>query len=85
MLSLPSEGMMQKQELFLVMGGELVDLNSLVFRDPANLHIVGVFDGAEAAVNAWRGHAQKTVDNALMRYVVLPLGPAVQAHQIKFG
>ncbi len=73
------------QDLYLVMGGELVDLNSLVFRDPKNIHIVGVFDGAEAAVTAWRGYAQKTVDNALMRYVVLPLDPAVKAHQIKFG
>lgn len=74
-----------KQELFLVMGGELESLNSLIFRDPNKLDIVGVFDGAEEAVKAWRGMAQKTVDNALMRYIVLPLGPAITAHGIRFG
>ena len=76
---------MKTQNLFLVVGGELEDLTSLVFRDPNNLDIVGVFDGAEAAVSAWRGMAQKTVDNALMRYIILPLEPAIKAHQFKFA
>jgi hypothetical protein len=73
------------QDLFLVVGGELVDLESLVFRDVSKLDVVGVFEGAEQAVSVWRGKAQATVDNALMRYIVLPLAPAVEAHGIKFG
>lgn len=73
------------QDLYLVVGGELEDLQSLVFRDPTQLDIVGIFDGADAAVTAWRGKAQRTVDNALMRYLVLPLGPAMEAHGIRFG
>lgn len=73
------------QDLYLVVGGELEDLESLVFRDPTKLDVVGVFDGPEAAVSAWQGKAQRTVDNALMRYIVLPLNPSIQAHGIRFG
>lgn len=61
------------QKLFLVVGGELADVSGVEFRDPDSLHIIGTFDDHEDAVKAWRGRAQATVDNALMRYFVLPL------------
>lgn len=61
------------QPLYLVVGGELKTLDKTEFRDPANLHVVGVFPDRGVAVNRWRGAAQQTVDNALMRYFVVPL------------
>lgn len=62
-----------KNELYLVIGGELETLDSTTFRNPAAVHIVGVFFYDEA-VRRWRGAAQQTVDNALMRYFVRPTG-----------
>lgn len=58
------------QRLHLVFGGELVDPQSNVFRDVANLHIVGMFPDYAAAFNAWKAEAQRTVDNAHMRYFI---------------
>lgn len=66
------------QQLFIVIGGELVDLQGVEFRNPESLHLVGVFPGREDAVKAWRSNAQRTVDNALMRYFVLPLHEQLQ-------
>ena len=62
-----------KQPLYLVVGGELETLSGTTFRDPKATHVVGVFHHAEA-VAKWRGAAQQTVDNALMRYFVVPTG-----------
>ena len=59
------------QQLFLVVGGELEDIGGTTFRDPKAVHVVGVFPKDEA-VRRWRGAAQQTVDNALMRYFVVP-------------
>ena len=64
---------MTKQLLHLVFGGELVDLKSNEFRDPAKLHIVGIYPNYKSAHAAWRSAAQATVDNALMRYFVVHL------------
>lgn len=58
------------QHLHLVFGGELVDPARSVFRDPANLHVVGLFPSYEAAHRAWKAEAQRTVDNAHMRYFI---------------
>ena len=58
------------QRLHLVFGGELVDPQSNVFRDVANLHIVGMFPDYATAFAAWKGEAQRTVDNAHMRYFI---------------
>ena len=58
------------QRLHLVFGGELVDPQSNVFRDVANLHIVGMFPDYATAFNAWKAEAQRTVDNAHMRYFI---------------
>jgi hypothetical protein len=58
------------QRLHLVFGGELVDPTGTVFRDPANIHIVGMFPDYKSAYNAWKAEAQRTVDNALTRYFI---------------
>ena len=61
------------QRLHLVFGGELVDPTKNVFKDVDDLHIVGIFPNYEAAYNAWRAEAQRTVDNAHMRYFIAHL------------
>lgn len=61
------------QLLHLVLGGELVDLHTHEFRDPAAIDIVGVFPSYETARVAWKAKAQSTVDNAHMRYYIVHL------------
>lgn len=58
------------QRLHLVFGGELVDPQKNVFRDVSQIHIVGMFPDYESAFKAWKGEAQRTVDNAHMRYFI---------------
>ena len=58
------------QRLHLVFGGELVDPQKNVFRDVSQLHLVGMFPDYESAFKAWKGEAQRTVDNAHMRYFI---------------
>ena len=60
-----------KQLLHLVFGGELKALDSVEFNDLDKLDIVGVYPNYAAAYAAWKGKAQKTVDNALMRYFIV--------------
>ncbi|QIG53024.1 DUF4170 domain-containing protein [Altererythrobacter sp. BO-6] len=60
-----------KQRLHLVMGGRVKDPRTLEFQDPESLHVVGVFSSYDAAVEAWRANAQRTVDDAEMKYVVV--------------
>ena len=61
------------QLLHLVFGGELADLEALRFADLHNLDIVGIYPNYRAALAAWRGKAQASVDNARMRYYVVHL------------
>ena len=61
------------QRLHLVFGGELVDPQTNVFRDVSQLHIVGMFPDYDSAFKAWKGEAQRTVDNAHMRYFIVHL------------
>ena len=58
------------QRLHLVFGGELVDPAKNVFKDVADIHIVGMFPDYATAYNAWKSEAQRTVDNAHMRYYI---------------
>ncbi|WP_427968337.1 DUF4170 domain-containing protein [Altererythrobacter sp.] len=62
-----------KQLLHLVMGGRVKDPRTLEFLDPESIHVVGVFSNYEEAVDAWRANAQRTVDDAEMKYVVVHL------------
>lgn len=59
------------QKLHLVMGGRVKDPRTLEFQDPESLHVVGIYSSYDAAVDAWRAQAQRTVDDAEMRYVVV--------------
>lgn len=61
----------QKQLLHLVFGGELTSLDSTEFKDLKKLDIVGIYPNFAEAEKAWRGAAQRSVDNALMRYFVV--------------
>ena len=58
------------QRLHLVFGGELVDPQTNVFRDVSQIHVVGIFPDYERAFKAWKGEAQRIVDNAHMRYFI---------------
>ena len=59
------------QRLHLVMGGRVKDPRGHEFVDPEGIHTVGVYSSYEAAVDAWRAQAQRTVDDAEMKYVVV--------------
>jgi hypothetical protein len=61
----------QKQLLHLVIGGELQSLDSVEFKDLEKLDIVGVYPNYATAYAAWKSRAQRTVDNALVRYFIV--------------
>jgi DMSO/TMAO reductase YedYZ molybdopterin-dependent catalytic subunit len=61
------------QRLHLVMGGRVSDPQTLDFVDLQNLDLVGVYPNFEEAEEAWRSKAQKTVDDAEMKYVIVHL------------
>ena len=58
------------QRLHLVFGGELTSPSKNVFKDVKNIHIVGMFPDYASAFSAWKAEAQRTVDNAHMRYFI---------------
>lgn len=58
------------QRLHLVFGGELIDPTKNAFKDVSDIHIVGMFPDYASAYNAWKEEAQRTVDNAHMRYFI---------------
>jgi Domain of unknown function (DUF4170) len=60
-----------KQLLHLVFGGELTSLDGTEFRNLDGLDIVGIFPSYAEAYRAWKSAAQKTVDNAHMRYFIV--------------
>lgn len=60
-----------EQLLHLVFGGELSDLDGVDFNDLSKLDIVGMFPDYASAYDAWKNAAQRTVDNAQMRYFVV--------------
>ena len=60
-------------KLHLVFGGRVKDPRGLEFADLGSIDLVGVYDSYSAAEDAWRGAAQRTVDDAEMRYVIVHL------------
>ena len=58
------------QRLHLVFGGELVSPQKNVFKDVSQIHIVGMYPDYATAFGAWKAEAQRTVDNAHMRYFI---------------
>lgn len=61
------------QRLHLVFGGELVDPGKNDFKNVDDIHIVGIFPDYATAFDAWKAEAQRTVDNAHMRYFIAHL------------
>lgn len=60
-------------KLHLVFGGRVSDPRTLDFVNPDALDVVGIFADYKSAEEAWRAAAQKSVDDAEMRYVVVHL------------
>ena len=60
-------------KLHLVFGGRVKDPRALKFEDLDNLDVVGFYADYPTAEKAWRGAAQRSVDDAEMRYVVVHL------------
>ena len=59
--------------LHLGFGGELKDPKTNEFRDPDDLEVVGIFPNYAKAYAAWKDAAQRTVDNAHMRFFIAHL------------
>jgi hypothetical protein len=60
-----------RQLLHLVFGGELAKLDHIEFKDLSKLDIVGMYPNYAEARKAWKAAAQRTVDNAEMRYFIV--------------
>lgn len=68
--------------LHLVFGGRVSDPRTLDFDDMSTIDIVGIFPDLASAVGAWRGAAQRTVDDAEMKYVVVHLHRLLEPEQL---
>jgi len=68
-----AEVTMAKQLLHLVFGGELKDPGGLEFADLEALDIVGIYPNYKTAHAAWRSAAQRSVDDAHVRYFIVHL------------
>lgn len=71
------------QLLHLVMGGRVADPQGLEFVDPSKLDLVGVYESYAEAEEAWRDKAQRTVDDAEMRYVVVHLHRLLEPENLR--
>ena len=64
-------------------GGRVTNPQTLDFADPANLDVVGIFPDYASAEKAWRAAAQRTVDDAEMRFVVVHLHRLLEPDAVK--
>ena len=60
-------------KLHLVFGGRVKDPRHLDFDDLDSIEVVGVFPDYASAEKAWRSAAQRTDDDAEMKFVVVHL------------
>ncbi len=60
-----------KQLLHLVIGGEMKEIGKVEFANLKEVDFVGAFPNYRSAYDAWKAAAQRTVDNAQMRYFIL--------------
>jgi len=60
-----------RQLLHLVFGGELQSLDTVEFANIQALDVVGIYPNYAEAYRAWKAAAQRTVDNAQMRYFIV--------------
>jgi hypothetical protein len=59
-------------KLHLVFGGRVTDPRGLDF-DLGTIDLVGLYGNYADAEDAWRGRAQRSVDDAEMKYVIVHL------------
>ena len=59
-------------KLHFVFGGRVKDPRGLDF-DLATIDMVGLYPDYASALEAWRGKAQRTVDDAEMKYMIVHL------------
>ena len=64
---------------FYVTGGEYADSSFTKLVAGARLETYGPFDDYETARKEWRGRTMATIDNAMIRYQIVPGGPAARA------
>lgn len=69
--------------LHLVFGGRVKDPRTLDFADLKSIDIVGMFPDYKSAEKAWRSAAQRTVDDAEMKYVVVHLHRLLEPDMLK--
>ncbi len=69
-------------KLHLVFGGRVKNPQTLEFDDLSSIDIVGVYPDYKSAEKAWRGAAQRTVDDAEMKYVVVHLHRLLEPEMI---
>ena len=72
-------------KLHLVFGGRVKDPQGLEFTDLNNIDVVGIYPDMASAEKAWRGAAQRTVDDAEMKYVVVHLHRLLEPHLPESG
>ena len=60
-------------KIHFVFGGRVKDPRGLDFVDLSKVEVVGLFDDYASAEKAWRGAAQRTVDDAEMKFVIVHL------------
>ncbi len=60
-------------KLHLVYGGELIDPQKTEFIDYSKIDVIGMYPNYATAFAAWKEAAQRTVDNAHMRYFIAHL------------
>ena len=60
-------------KLHLVFGGRVKDPQGLDFVNLDEMDLVGIYDSFAEAEDAWRGRAQRPVDDAEMKYVIVHL------------
>jgi hypothetical protein len=72
---------MAEAKLHLVFGGRVNDPQTLDFKELDKLDVVGIFPNYAEAEEAWRGAAQRTVDDAEMKYVVVHLHRLLEPDQ----
>ena len=70
-------------KLHLVFGGRVSDPRTLDFADLSSIEIVGVYPDYASAEKAWRAAAQRTVDDAEMKYVVVHLHRLLEPDLLK--
>ncbi len=72
-------------KLHLVFGGRVKDPRGLDFVDLESVDLVGLYSNYAEAEEAWRGRAQRTVDDAEMKYVVVHLHRLLEPDAVETG